>query len=243
MQILRPECVQNLGGAQVVRGDLVGIQPDPHCIFTPALKLDVTHALKTCQFVLHVKGQVIRKVERVSRPVRRKQVNREKNTGRRFSDLHAKALHIGREARQRVLHTVLREHLRDVEVCSDPESHGDGEIAISGGLAAHIEHVFDAVYLLFERRRDRARHRIRGRTRQRGGDLHRRRHDLRILRHRQNSESAKAEKRYENAENNCKSRTIDEEMAQSHWRQSASWLVDEYRIVPFFGLTLLPGAA
>ncbi len=129
-----------------------------------------------------MEGQVIRKVECVTRPVRRKKVDREKNAWRGLPNLHAKALYVSRETRQRVLHTVLREHLRDVEVCSDPKRHRDGEIAIAGRLAAHIEHVFDAVYLLFEGRRDRTRHRIRGRAGNWGGDLHRRWDDLGILR-------------------------------------------------------------
>jgi len=45
----------------------------------------------------------------------------------------------------------LRQHLRDIEVGADPERHGDGEFAIARGLAAHVEHVLDAVDLLLQR--------------------------------------------------------------------------------------------
>ena len=75
--------------------------------------------------------------------------------GRRgLPHLHAEALHIVGQARQRVLHPVLRQHLRDVEVGADTESDGDRELAVAGRLAAHVEHVFDAVDLLLQRRRD-----------------------------------------------------------------------------------------
>ena len=86
--------------------------------------------------------------------VRRIEVHGEQDVRRRFPDLHAKALHVLRQAGQRVLHAVLRQHLRDVEVGADPERHGDRELAVAGGLAAHVEHVLDAVDLLLERRRD-----------------------------------------------------------------------------------------
>ena len=38
-----------------------------------------------------------------------------------FLHLHAEALHVVGQARQRILHAVLRQHLRDVEVGADAE--------------------------------------------------------------------------------------------------------------------------
>jgi hypothetical protein len=88
-------------------------------------------------------------------------MNREKDAGCRFADLHAKALHVVGEAWQCVLDAILRQHLRDVQVGPDPECYGDGEFAVSGGLTAHIEHVLNTVDLLLKRRCDGARYGLR----------------------------------------------------------------------------------
>ena len=76
----------------------------------------------------------------------------EQDVGCRLAHLHAEPLHVFRQARQRVLHAVLRQHLRHVEVGSDPERHGDRELAVAGRLAVDVEHVLDAVDLLLKRR-------------------------------------------------------------------------------------------
>ena len=74
-------------------------------------------------------------------------MHREQDVRRRLAHLHAQPLHVLRQARQRVLHPVLRQHLRDVQVRADAERDGDGELAVPGGLAAHVDHVLDAVDL------------------------------------------------------------------------------------------------
>src|SRR5262249_43903971 len=106
------------------------------------------------QHVLDMQGRVVRQVERVARLVRRVEVNGQQDAGYRLPDLHAQTLDVVRQARQHVLYSVLRQHLRDVEVGADPESDRDREIAVAGRLTVHVEHVLDAVDLLLERRRD-----------------------------------------------------------------------------------------
>src|SRR5262249_28561904 len=74
-----------------------------------------------------------------------------------YATLHVKDL-LARlllwQARQCILHAVLGQHLRDVEVSADLERDGNREVAVPGRLTAHVEHVLDAVDFLFEWRRD-----------------------------------------------------------------------------------------
>ena len=108
--------------------------------------------------------------------------------------------------------------LRSVPIA---ERDRDREIAVAGRLAAHVEHVLDAVDLLLERRRDGAGDRL-GRCAGIGGrDLHRRRDDFRILGDRQDRERAQTEHRHEDAEHGREARAIDEEMCQAHVVDSA----------------------
>ena len=123
------------------------------------------------------------------------------------------------QSRQCVLHAVLRQHLRDVEVSADLERDRDREIAVPSRLTAHIEHVLDAVDLLLERRRDRTRDCFRRCAGIGRRDLHRRRDDLRILRDRQNGERAESKQRHEGAEHGREAGTIDEEMCQAHFER------------------------
>ena len=80
------------------------------------------------------------------------------------------------------------------------ERDGDGELAVAGRLAAHVEHVLDAVDLLLERRRDGAGDGLGGCAGIGRRDLHRRRDDFRILRDRQDRERAETDQRHEDAE-------------------------------------------
>ena len=143
-------------------------------------------------------------------------MHREQDVRRRLAHLHAQALDVVRQARQRVLHPVLREHLRDVEVRADAEGDRDGELAVPGGLAAHVDHVLDAVDLLLERRRDCLADHLGGRAGVARGHLHRRRHDLRILRDRQDHQRAEPDQGEEDADHRRQDGAIDEEVREAH---------------------------
>ena len=162
LDVLRAQRGEHLARVQIMRGDLVRIEPDSHGVFAAAEDLHVADAGQSRQHVLHMQRRIVRDVERVARAVGRIEMHREQDVGRRFPHLHAEPLHVLGQAGQRVLHAVLRQHLRDVEIGADPEGHGDGELAVAGRLAVDIDHVLDAVDLLLERRRDRARNGLGG---------------------------------------------------------------------------------
>src|SRR5205823_3260031 len=98
----------------------------------------------------------------------------------------------------------------------DPKGDGYREIAITGRLTAHVEHVLDTVDLLFERRCNRAGY---GLSRCAGIG---RRHphgwwdDLRILGHREDCERAQTERGHKDAEHGREAWAIDEEVRQAH---------------------------
>src|SRR5262249_16035879 len=91
-------------------------------------------------------------------------------------------------------YSVLRQHLRDVEVGADRERDGYGEIAIPGRLAVHVEHILDAVDLLSERRGDGAGDGLSGCAGLGRRDLHCRRNDFRILSDRKDRERAQTKR-------------------------------------------------
>src|SRR5262249_60518968 len=138
------------------------------------------------------------------------------DAGYRLADLHAQALDVLWQAGYYVLYPVLRQHLRDVEVGADRERDGYGEIAIPGRLAVHVEHILDAVDLLFERRGDGAGDGLSGCAGIGRRDLHRRRNDFRILSDRKDREGAQTKRRHKDAEHGGAAWAIDEEMGQAH---------------------------
>ena len=216
LQVLCAQRREHLARVEVVGGHLVGIEPDAHRVVASAEQLHVAHARQPRQRVLHVQGRVVREIEVVARPVGRVQMHRKQDVRRRLAHLHAQPLHVVRQSRQRVLHPVLRQHLRDIEIRANPEGDRDGEVAVSGGLAAHVDHVLDAVDRLLERRRDRLADHLGGGAGIAGGHLHRRRHDLRILRDRQDHQRAETDQREEHAEHRRQDGAIDEEMGETH---------------------------
>ena len=62
-------------------------------------------------------------------------------SGRGFLDGDAEALDLVGQAREGGGDAVLGEDLGGVEVGAELEGDGDGELAVAGGLAAHVEHV------------------------------------------------------------------------------------------------------
>ncbi len=210
LNILCPQSSEDFTGAQIVGRDFIRIEPDTHRIFAAAYDLHVADARQARKQVLDVQGCIVRNIEHVARAIRRIKVNCQQDVGRRLPHLHAEALHILGQSGQGVLHAVLRQHLRDIEVGPNSERHGYRELAIPRRLAAHVQHAFNAVDLLLERRCNGPRNGLRGRARVGRCDLDRGRHDLRILRNRQDDERTKSDQRHEDAQDGGEDRPVDE---------------------------------
>jgi hypothetical protein len=154
LNILRAQGSKDFAGVQAMSRDFIRIEPDPHRVFARPLELDIADARQSRQHVLYVQRRVVRQIQRVTRAVRRIEVDRQEDVGRRLPHLHAQALDVFGQPRQGVLDPVLRQHLCDIKVGPDSKRHRNRELAVTGRLAAQVQHVFDAVDFLLKRRRD-----------------------------------------------------------------------------------------
>jgi hypothetical protein len=110
----------------------------------------------------------------------------------------------------------LDQHLCFVEVSAQLERNGQLRLAVARGLRRHIEHVLDAVDLLFDWRGHRVGDDVWGGARIIGGDYHRRRHHLWILRHRQGEVGNGARDHDDDRQHGGEDRSIDEKAGQGH---------------------------
>ena len=100
--VLRTQRAQDLAGADVVRGSLVRIDPDPHRVLALAEQLDIRHARQARDLVADLQ-HVVRHVFGAARAIRRIHVHAEQQRLDGLLDLHALSLHFLRQPGQRVL--------------------------------------------------------------------------------------------------------------------------------------------
>ena len=125
-------------------------------LYSPAPKTcDGADAGQPRELVLDLQVRVVRQVEHVVALVRRDEVHDHDEVGRRLLGGDADALHVLRQARQRLGDAVLHLHLRVVEIGAEREGDGQRQRAVGRRLREHVEHALDAVHLLLERRGDR----------------------------------------------------------------------------------------
>ena len=170
---------------QPARLQLVRIEPDPHRILAGAEHGDVADAGQARQLVPQVDGGVVGQEQAVVAGVRRRQRHEQQDRGRLLLHRDALVLHRLRQLRQRGRDAVLHQHLREVQVGADLEGDRQRIGAVGGAVGLHVEHVLDAVDLLLDRQRDGVDHGLGAGAGIAGGDLHRRRHDVGILRDRE----------------------------------------------------------
>ena len=131
-------------------------------------------------------------------------------------DGHAESLHLFGELWLRDGDAVLDENLRDIEIGAEREGDGELQIPVGGRLAAHVEHVLDAVDFLLQRRRYRIADDFGRRAGVAGADDDRWRRDLRVLGDREREISRAAEEDDKDRQDSRKDRPVDEEMRQVH---------------------------
>ena len=216
LDVLRLQRGDDLAGREVARGGLVRIEPDAHGVVVVAEHLDVADALEAAQRVADVQRGVVRHVELVARAVWRQQVDDHEKVGRGLLHGDTEALHHVGQPRRGDRDAVLGQHLRGVEVGAQPEGHRQQQVAVAGRLARKVEHVLDAVDLLFERRGHGVGDDLGGRAGIARRDLDRRRRDLRVLRDGQGDVGHRADDGDEEAHHHGEDRPLDEEVRQTH---------------------------
>jgi hypothetical protein len=212
LRALLPQRLDHVLRHQPARLHLVRIEPNAHRILAGAEHDDVAHAGQPSDLVLELDGRVIGEVEAVVAPVGRGQ--RDDLQDRRRILLHDDALrlHRLRQRGQRGRHPVLHQHLRDVEVGADLERHRQRIAAIGTAKGLHVDHALDAVHLLLDGQSDGIDEGAGARPGIARGDLHRRRHHVGVLRHRQRKHGDAADHNHQDGKHVRKHGPCDEKI-------------------------------
>src|SRR5262249_23809094 len=151
-----------------------------------------------------------------ARLVGRIEVHDHHQVGRGLVDDDADLAHVLGQSRLRDRDPVLHLHLRDVEIGAEIERHRDGEAAVGGRVRGHVEHVLDAIDLVFDRRPHGGRDDLRAGAGILAGNRDDRRRDFRVLRDRQAEERDGAEDHEHDRDDRGENRPVDEEVRDLH---------------------------
>jgi hypothetical protein len=211
LHVLLAQGGDDVRGREVMLGHAVRIEPDAHAVVLLAQIGDVAHAFQSGEFIPDLDRRVVAQVELVVPAVRREQVDHQQDVGRLFLGDDARRGHFRRQRGQGLVDAVLHEDLGHVEIDADLE--GDRQVvgAVVGALRRHVEHVLNAVDLLFDRRGDRLRHHAGVGAGVHAGDLNRRRRDLGILGDRQDEKRDQPRDGYDDGYDRGEDGPIDEE--------------------------------
>ncbi len=211
LHVLRADFVDDVGGGEAALGDLLRIEPDPHRIVARAEQLHLADALDAREPVLDVQHRVVAQIRHIVAVVRRQQVNDHRKVRRALDGGDAQRADFRRQARFGLRHPVLHELLRLVGIGAEAEGDVERHHAVGGRLAAHIEHVLDAVDLLFDWRGNRLCNHLRVGAGILRADHDGGRRDLGIFGDRQRRQRQQAGKEDQRRENAREDRSVDEE--------------------------------
>ena len=201
---------RNVGNGQSELGEQVGLDPDAHGVIARPEEADFANARYAVERIVDIDVGVVRQEKRIVCIIRREQRDDEHRQSRRLAQAGAELVDIRRQIRLRLRQAVLHVDLIGVGVCRNVEGHGQLHSAVVGVGRLHVEHVIDAVHLLFDRRGDRLLDGdgVRACVGRRGDDL--RRHYRRELRQRQAAHGDEAEDDGDEGDHHTYNRTIDE---------------------------------
>ena len=222
LNILLTQGRDNVVRRHVQIGEFVRIKPDAHAVFPRAEEPDLTHALDAAKLFAHLQDGVIADVKRIVTTVGREHLNDKQKVRGALVDGHADAPNFLGQARFGNRHPVLDEHLRFIQIGPQLKGHRNRQRTIGCRLRGQIQHVLDAIDFLFQRSRDRFRHDIGRRTGIVCAHDDRRRSYLRKLRHRQIGKGDNPEQDDNDRDDDCETRTVDEEVRDAHGRSASS---------------------
>src|SRR5437764_13587313 len=146
------------------------------------------------------------------------------DVGRLFFRRHTDTLHLRREDGDRNGDAVLHQHLSGIEIGAEFESDTQRHGAVAGALRGHVEHVFNAVDLLFDWCRNRFRYHLCVVVRMVGRDLNGRWRDLGILGNWKRRKRDHPDERDDDADDAGKDRPVDKEVRKVHSAYPSAWL-------------------
>ena len=125
MDILCPQCLDDLASGQVARSRAVRIDPDPHRIIAATEHSNTSDTLEPKEAVTQVGIGEIAEVIHVQIGIGRRQGDDHQEARRLLVDGHADLPNLFRQPRLRERDAVLDQHLRGVEVCPGLERDSD----------------------------------------------------------------------------------------------------------------------
>src|SRR6266853_1547411 len=132
------------------------------------------------------------------------------DVGRLFFRRYTDALHLGRENGDRDGDAILDQHLGGIEIGAELKGDAQRHVAVARALRRHVEHVLNAIDLLFDRRRNRFRYHLRVGAGIGGRDLDR------WWRNRKRRKRDHADERDDDADDAREDRPVDEEVRKVH---------------------------
>ena len=175
----------HVSGSKSARRQPHRIKPQPHGILALAKDDYITHALHALDGVAHIEVKVIADEKVVVFLVGRVETVRHHKRAGIFGDAYACRLHFNRQAPQRAGCPVLYVDRGHIQVAVQFKSSVDGSRAVIATGGTHIAHAFRAIDGLLQQRGHTGFHRLRVCSGIEGGNTHRRRREVGILRHRQ----------------------------------------------------------
>ncbi len=216
LHVLVADGAHHFIGGQAALGHLVRVEPHAHRVVARAEQLHLAHAVDARQAVLDVEHRVVAQVRHVVAVVGRQQVDHHRQVGAALDGGHAQALHHVGQARHGLRDAVLHQLLGLVRVGAQLEGHRHGQVAVAVGLRLHVEHVLDAVDLLFERRGDGLGDHLGVGARKLRAHHHRRRHDLGVLRDRQSPDRDDPDQQDQRGKHPGEDGAVHEEFGEVH---------------------------
>ncbi len=134
----------HIGGGQVARSGLVRVEPHSQGVVAHTEQLHITNTAQARQLILDIEQGVVGQVEHVVAFVRRGQVHNHGQVGRSLVHGDTDTRHFFWKLRFGPGHAVLHLHLCVVQVSAQRKGDGQGDLAVSGGLRGHVQHVLDA---------------------------------------------------------------------------------------------------
>ena len=211
LHILLVQRVHDIARHHAARGQLLRVKPHAHAVIARPQERHVADAGEPGEGVLHLNGGVVAQIERITAVLGRDQIDGEQDAGGFLLGRDPLAFDFLGQLGLGNRDAILRQHLGVVDVGPEFEGHVEIELTVIGALGEHVQHVLDAVDFLFDRRRDRVGYHLGAGARVEGRDLHHRRRDLRVLRHRQGEEGHPADDDDDNRDDCGKDGAIDKE--------------------------------
>jgi hypothetical protein len=209
LDVLRLNGVDDVAGGQAEAGQPVGPHPGAHRVVLWTPQCRIADAGRAPELIEKIDRHVVGQKQRIVRVLRRIDGNDPEQCRRLLLDRDPLTLHVGRQAGQRNLNTVVDVDRVDVRIGAELEGSDQRVAAVIAADALHVDHLVDADDLRLDRLRDGGIHDRAGCARVERRDGHLRRNDIGVLRDRDGDQSQDAGDRRDDGDDDRQPRPVD----------------------------------